>query len=61
MLWKTLLTLAFMAALAPREPDIGLGKAPAFVPAEIERAHIVLLDALKKVRVDLRENGSVRP
>lgn len=61
MLWKALLTLAFMAALLPHEPDIGLGKAPAFVPAEIEHAHSVLLAALDRVRMDLRENGSVRP
>ena len=61
MLWKALLTLAFMAAMVPHQPDVGLGKAPTIVPVEIEHAQIVLLEALERVRVDLRENRSVRP
>ena len=61
MLWKAILTLAFMAALVPHDPDVGLGKTPAFVPAELENVHVVLLTAVDRVRADLKENGSVRP
>ena len=61
MLWKAILAFAFLAALVPHEPDIGMGRAPAFAPAEIERARLVFVAALDRVRTDLKQNGSTRP
>ena len=61
MLWKAVLAFAFIAALAPHEPDIGLGRVTTFAPAELERARFVFVAALDRVRADLKQNGSVRP
>ena len=55
MVWKAILTFAFMAALLPHEPDIGFGHASA--RAVLEPAHVAILAALDRVRADLKAHG----
>ena len=56
MIWKAILTLAVMALLWPREPDLGVQRPDAYM-LELERAHSALLVTLDKIRTDLQSNG----
>jgi hypothetical protein len=60
MLWKAVLTLALMAALVPRGPDLGPQAKPDFTIARLERAHDTIVAALDRVRSDLKAHGGGR-
>jgi hypothetical protein len=60
MIWKPILTLAFLAMAVPHEPNIGMGKPATFALPQLALAHSALLAALERVRADLKANGARR-
>lgn len=58
MLFKPILAFAFVWLTVPFALDMGPGTRPApLTNSELKHARVIVLDALNRVRADLKDNG----
>lgn len=58
MLFKPILAFAFVWLTVPPALDMGPGTRPALsTNTDLKYARVIVLDALNRVRADLRDNG----
>ena len=58
MLFKPILVFAFVWLMVPSALDMGPKIRPALsTTTELKHAQVIVLDALNRVRADLRDNG----
>jgi hypothetical protein len=58
MLFKPILVFAFVWLTVPSAIDMGPGtRPPPSTNTELKHARVIVLDALNRVRADLRDNG----